>query len=152
MRTGLGLRLEIELEECGDEALLDDPVRIEGVVRKLVEALGAQLLHIQSHHFHPLGVSCVSIMSASDIAVHTWPECRFASVHIFTCVCDILEAAIVRLLETTFQANPARTKCRSLVLGEGLHSPFFDALDQHVPPLGGRDRGTESLIMCYNSY
>jgi S-adenosylmethionine decarboxylase len=135
MREGLGLRLEIELEECADEALLDDPVRIEGVVARLVDALGAQLLHIQSHHFNPPAVSCVSIISASDISVHTWPECHFASVHIFTCVCDIPEAAIIHLLETTFQANPARTKCRSLVLGEGLHSPFFDERDQHIPPV-----------------
>jgi S-adenosylmethionine decarboxylase proenzyme len=37
------------------------------------------------HHFSPYGVSGVTVIAESHIAIHTWPEKSFAAIDIFSC-------------------------------------------------------------------
>jgi S-adenosylmethionine decarboxylase len=69
---------------------LDDPAFIEQVFRQAIDACGATLLHIHTHHFSPFGgVSGVAVLAESHISIHTWPERNFAALDIFMCgACD----------------------------------------------------------------
>src|SRR5262249_27840685 len=37
------------------------------------------------HEFSPFGVSGVVVIAESHLAIHTWPEYRFAAVDVFSC-------------------------------------------------------------------
>jgi S-adenosylmethionine decarboxylase proenzyme len=43
------------------------------------------LLNIISHKFDPIGVTVISIINESHIAIHTYPEASHASIDIFHC-------------------------------------------------------------------
>ncbi|WP_155321334.1 adenosylmethionine decarboxylase [Desulfosarcina ovata] len=65
---------------------LDNPVLMENVLRRCVQAAGATLLHIHLHRFSPSGgLSGVAVLAESHISVHTWPENDFAAFDIFMC-------------------------------------------------------------------
>ncbi len=46
---------------------------------------GATVLQSAFHHFSPFGVSGVVVIEESHLAIHTWPEYRYAAVDLFTC-------------------------------------------------------------------
>jgi len=46
---------------------------------------GATVLGESFHQFNPHGVSGVVIIAESHLFIHTWPECGYAAVDIFTC-------------------------------------------------------------------
>jgi len=37
------------------------------------------------HHFSPYGVSAMVVIAESHLAIHTWPEHKYAAVDVFTC-------------------------------------------------------------------
>lgn len=76
---------------------LDDPDRIDRVLREAALGAGATILHSHFHHFTPNGgVSGVVVLAESHISIHTWPECNFAAVDIFMCgACDPRDAVPV---------------------------------------------------------
>ncbi len=77
---------------------LDDIQKIEGAMRKCVEACNATLLHIHLHHFSPNGgVSGVAVLAESHISVHTWPERNYAAFDVFMCGDSLPENAITIL-------------------------------------------------------
>ena len=70
--------------------LLDDPARIEEVLRKAAQAAGATVLGANFHHFGDgHGVTGTLILAESHITVHTWPEYGFVAIDAFLCgKCD----------------------------------------------------------------
>jgi len=46
---------------------------------------GATIVDRSGHHFSPYGVTAVVVIAESHLAVHTWPEFRYAAVDLFTC-------------------------------------------------------------------
>jgi len=124
---GLGMRLEVELFDC-DVTILNDPGRIEDIARRITRALGAQVRKLVTEHFDPPAISCVAIISLSDLAIHSWPECSFATVHVFSCVWDVPTEHIIQLLQALFGTQQVIS--RELVLGQGLRSPFFDRIEE----------------------
>lgn len=80
----LGTQLLVEMHECLAERLDD----VEWVKTVLVEAAvcaQATIVDILFHKFHPVGVSGVVVIAESHIAIHTWPEHRYAALDIFSC-------------------------------------------------------------------
>ncbi len=60
----------------------------EGVREALSEAArrsNSQVIDVVTHKFSPLGVSGVALIAESHISVHTWPECGYAAIDIYTC-------------------------------------------------------------------
>lgn len=55
----------------------------------LLEALGIKKLKTVYHQFQPQGISLVYILSASHIAVHTWPENNYVQFDLISCQTDI---------------------------------------------------------------
>ena len=78
-----GLQLVVDLFEASD---LDDEGLMRQTLLRCVAAAGARLLHIHLHRFEANGgLSGVAVLAESHIAVHTWPEARYAAFDIFMC-------------------------------------------------------------------
>jgi len=74
---------------------LDDPERIEAILRRSAQAAGATILQAHFHHFGPeMGVTGMLMLAESHISIHTWPETDFAALDIFMCGAAKIDLAI----------------------------------------------------------
>jgi len=80
----LGIHLLIEYYGCRPY-LLNDCDMVRRSLLEAAAACGAKVLDHSFHHFSPQGVGGVVVIAESHIAIHTWPEHRYAAVDIFTC-------------------------------------------------------------------
>lgn len=108
----LGTQIIAEFINCSNSILLNDAKILEQTLKTAIKKVGLKCKKIVSHHFYPLGVTTIAIISESHIAIHTYPEVRHASVDIFTCslspqIChrllrlfkNILKPRVVRFIE-----------------------------------------------------
>jgi len=82
--NALGKDLLLELKDC-DREVLNDLNFLKGVLQAAASEAGATVLGESFHQFAPQGVSGVVIIAESHLFIHTWPECGYAAVDIFTC-------------------------------------------------------------------
>lgn len=118
----LGYQVCIDLFDC-DPAALDAPAEIEAAVRALAAGIGATVVEVSTHRFAPQGLSCIAQISASHIAIHTWPENHFAAVDVFSCTRRVNVEALIGLLRAAFGAG--EVACTEVPRGAGLRSPFL---------------------------
>lgn len=73
----------------------------------LVAAAKAQATVVANsfHTFEPHGVSGVVVIAESHIAIHTWPERRYAAVDVFTCNSKLHVDKAVDYLTQAFRAK-----------------------------------------------
>lgn len=91
----------LDFSGCNVDKLDDEAYLIE-LIRKGASDSGATILSVQSHKFHPQGVTVLMMIAESHISIHTWPEHAFAAADVFTCgpsmdtdkICGILEAGL----------------------------------------------------------
>jgi S-adenosylmethionine decarboxylase len=129
----LGRHLLLELFDCDAEALNS----LETVKASMVEAAKraqATIVDVVFHEFNPFGISGVVVIAESHLAIHTWPEYRFAAVDIFSCG-DVLQpqTAANYLVE---QFGAARTSVVELQRGI-----FLQAAPMPHKPAGARATG-----------
>ncbi|MFN4245564.1 MAG: adenosylmethionine decarboxylase [Brevinematia bacterium] len=86
--SSLGRHLLVEYYDC-DTEVLDSVEEIRNAMVKAAELSGATIINDTFHHFSPFGVSGVVVIAESHLAIHTWPEHRFAAVDLFTCGDDV---------------------------------------------------------------
>ena len=82
--TPLGQHLLMDFYGC-DGHLLDDAEYMEAQLRRAAEAASAHVLSATFHRFAPQGISGVLSLRESHLAIHTWPERRFAAADLFSC-------------------------------------------------------------------
>ncbi len=82
--NALGRHLLLELKDC-DREVLNDLNFLKGILQTAASEAGATVLGESFHQFNPQGVSGVVIIAESHLFIHTWPECSYAAVDIFTC-------------------------------------------------------------------
>ena len=82
--NALGKHLLLELKDC-DRAVLNDLDFLKGILLEAASEAGATVLGKSFHQFNPHGVSGVVIIAESHLFIHTWPDCGYAAVDIFTC-------------------------------------------------------------------
>ena len=82
--NALGKHLLLELKDC-DKGVLNDVSLLRGALLAAASECGATVLGESFHRFSPQGVSGVVIIAESHLFIHTWPECGYAAVDIFTC-------------------------------------------------------------------
>jgi len=111
----LGRHLLIDLYDC-DERLLDDREYIETQLHAAAEAAGARVLGAVFHRFSPHGVTGVLVVQESHLAVHTWPERRYAAIDLFTCGSDIDPWLAYKSLKRAFGAG----RDNAVGVGRGL--------------------------------
>ncbi|MFH1418441.1 MAG: adenosylmethionine decarboxylase [Planctomycetota bacterium] len=79
-----GTHCILELYDCPSH-LLDDEAFVTRTLREAVNQGMATLLGEVSHKFHPQGVTALALIAESHVAIHTWPECGYVAVDVFTC-------------------------------------------------------------------
>ncbi|MFC1989025.1 adenosylmethionine decarboxylase [Chloroflexota bacterium] len=82
--NALGKQLLLELKDC-DREVLNDLSFLKSVLPAAACEAGATVLGESFHQFSPQGVSGAVIIAESHLFIHTWPECGYAAVDIFTC-------------------------------------------------------------------
>jgi spermidine synthase len=80
----LGRHILVEFNGCSSQILNDVSV-IEKEMVSAAQVAGATVINSSFHHFSPYGVSGVVVIQESHLAIHTWPEYRYAAVDLFTC-------------------------------------------------------------------
>ncbi|HUW44917.1 MAG TPA: adenosylmethionine decarboxylase [Dehalococcoidia bacterium] len=93
----LGRHLLLELKICNEEAL-DDLNFIKDCLNEAAIESGATVVGESFYHFSPYGVSGVVNIAESHIAIHTWPEYRYAALDVFTCGNDVDPEKAARLI------------------------------------------------------
>ena len=84
MTSPFGKHILAEYLEC-ECTYLDSEHAIREVMLEAASASGATIVGNIFHHFSPQGVTGVVVIAESHLAIHTWPEYRYASVDLFTC-------------------------------------------------------------------
>lgn len=80
----LGRHMLLELFDCNPEAINN----LDVVKTAMVEAAKraqATIVDVVFHEFNPFGISGVVVIAESHLAIHTWPEYRYAAVDVFSC-------------------------------------------------------------------
>lgn len=62
---------------------------LEDKVNSFLDALGITKLKTTYYRFRPQGISLVHILSASHIAIHSWPEDNYVQFDFISCQKDI---------------------------------------------------------------
>ena len=84
MESPFGKHILAEYFEC-ECTYLDSEAAIRDLMLEAASRSGATIVGNIFHHFNPQGVSGVVVIAESHLAIHTWPEFRYASVDLFTC-------------------------------------------------------------------
>ena len=81
-----GLHLLGEWFDCaGDAVVFGDAPTLRALCLDLTVAAGLSAVGERFHQFAPHGVTGTVLLAESHLAIHTWPENRFASVDVFVC-------------------------------------------------------------------
>ena len=73
------------LYDCDPEILKNETLLVQ-IVKDAATKAQVNVLSIFYYKFSPEGgVSVIAIVAESHIAIHTWPEYRFATVDVYTC-------------------------------------------------------------------
>ncbi len=114
----LGRHLLIELKGCNAQ-LLDDLQYLKECLHSAAVRSGATVVGDSFYHFSPQGVSGVVNIAESHLSIHTWPECGYAALDVFTCGDTVRPEEAARLIMESLEAKDS-----SLVeLRRGLLEP-----------------------------
>jgi spermidine synthase len=102
--NSLGRHILVEFHGCSAEILNDVP-RIEHDMLEAATRSGATIINSVFHHFSPFGVSGVIVIQESHLAIHTWPEYRYAAVDLFTCGDSVNPWVSYESLKAAFEAE-----------------------------------------------
>ena len=80
----IGSQLVLDLYEC-DVERLDDLEWVKATMIAAARAARATIVQTVFHQFAPWGISGVVVIAESHLAIHTWPEKRYAAIDLFTC-------------------------------------------------------------------
>lgn len=87
------------LVEFWDARPVDDPARLEQIIREAARQANCQVVHAHCHLFAPHGITGVAILAESHLSVHSWPELNYLAIDIFTCGTEALPRLAVEYLE-----------------------------------------------------
>lgn len=136
--NSLGRHILVEFHGCSGEILNDVP-RIEGSMLKAAKESGATIISSVFHHFSPFGVSGVVVIQESHLAIHTWPEYRYAAVDLFTCGYSVNPWTSYEVLKSEFEAHHGS----AIEMNRGQ----LDLLERSDIDLGDlRDDATQKLV------
>lgn len=83
MAKRLGITFCVDLYGC--KGPLNSDTKMEQILCAAASKAHATVLNAFSYKFSPQGVTSIVAISESHIAVHSWPEHKFASIDVYTC-------------------------------------------------------------------
>lgn len=107
------------LKGCPPE-LLNDEIFLKEACSRAVEATGAQILNVISHHFEPQGATVLLLLSESHASIHTYPEVGVAFWDCFTCGWECDPAKSVEVLNQVLKPTTVDWSC--IIRGEGYEN------------------------------
>ncbi len=102
--NALGKHLLLELKDC-DREVLNDLGLLKSILKTAATEAGATVLGESFHQFKPQGVSGVVVIAESHLFIHTWPECGYAAVDIFTCGDTVKPGEAAKMLIDKLEAK-----------------------------------------------
>ncbi|MGD1904496.1 MAG: polyamine aminopropyltransferase [Leptolyngbyaceae cyanobacterium] len=136
--NSLGRHILVEFYGCS-QAVLNDVPLIESSMLKAAKESGATIISSVFHHFSPFGASGVVVIQESHLAIHTWPEYRYAAVDLFTCGYSVNPWMSYEILKNAFEADHGS----AIELNRGQ----LELLERSDIDLGElRDQATQKLV------
>ena len=80
-----GIHLLGEWFECAETQAFNDAATLRALCLALTERAGLAAVGDRFHQFDPGGVTGTVLLAESHLAIHTWPEERFATIDVFVC-------------------------------------------------------------------
>ncbi len=74
----------VDYFDC-DPKILKDKEYIQKIMLEAAEIMGARVINYSFHVFNPHGISGTVTIAESHLAIHTWPEYRYAAVDFEVC-------------------------------------------------------------------
>jgi len=102
--VAIGHQIVLDLYDCARERLESVDV-VRTALVQTARAVGVTIVEEVFHKFSPWGVSGVVVIAESHLAIHTWPERRYAAVDIFTCGSSVDLHRATRYLQRVFEAE-----------------------------------------------
>ena len=87
----------VELNGCPSDAL-NDAQLLESMLFEAAQMVNTRVEAHITHHFQHQGVTCVAIVSASHLSVHTWPESGYAGLDLMVYDSDFEICEVVNRL------------------------------------------------------
>jgi S-adenosylmethionine decarboxylase len=104
LRPRLGTQVVLDLYEC-ETGHLDDIAWVKKTLVEAARAAGATVVETVFHKFAPCGISGVVVIAESHLAIHIWPEHRYAAVDVFTCGESVQMDVATALLAREFRSK-----------------------------------------------
>jgi S-adenosylmethionine decarboxylase len=73
------------LADLESPIFVEDPRKLRAILWNAALAANNTPLKASIHKFPEQGITGIVILAESHIAIHTWPECSYMAVDIFTC-------------------------------------------------------------------
>jgi S-adenosylmethionine decarboxylase len=84
MKGVKGIHILLDLYGC-DAKILDDSTFLNDLITRAVSESGLNSFGTLYHKFQPMGYTSVTLLAASHISIHTWPEYGYVAIDIFAC-------------------------------------------------------------------
>ena len=108
-RPVFGSQVVLDLYEC-ETPHLDDLVWVKTTLVEAARAAGATIVETVFHKFSPWGISGVVVIAESHLAIHIWPENRYAAIDVFTCGENVRMDVASAFLKRAFHSKRAVQK------------------------------------------
>lgn len=102
--TTLAQHTLLDLHGC-DGPLLANSEALRPLLLEAVREAGATIVTDIFHNFSPHGVSGVIVIAESHVAIHTWPERRFAAVDVFSCSPALDQVRLAEAIRAVLRAE-----------------------------------------------
>jgi S-adenosylmethionine decarboxylase len=100
----IGSQVLLDLYECEVDRL-DDLEWVKTTLVNAARAAGATIVETVFHKFAPWGISGVVVIAESHLAIHIWPESRYAAVDVFTCGSNVQMDVATAFLTREFRSR-----------------------------------------------
>lgn len=128
----LGRHILVEFSNCNSQVLNDAQI-VEEAMITAAKTAGATVINSTFHHFSPWGISGVVVIQESHLAIHTWPEYKYAAVDLFTCGESVDPWVCFEHLKQVFQANYSAMELNRGSLHLIKKSDFVPQATRHEP-------------------
>jgi S-adenosylmethionine decarboxylase proenzyme len=123
-----GLHLLGEWFDCGADAVLfGDAPTLRAMCLELTATSGLCAVGERFHQFDPHGVTGTVLLAESHLAIHTWPESRFASVDVFVCNFRSDNTAKAQMLFDSLRHALRPARVHEQAIRRGAASPVLRA-------------------------
>jgi len=103
------IHLILELYSC-NKYKLNDELFLRYIINNAAKLSKSKVLNLLSNKFEPQGVTAIALLAESHLSIHTWPECRYAAVDIYTCGQNMRPDLASKFLIDSLESQKQSTK------------------------------------------